>query len=316
MPSWGSIFEEIKNLQSKNPNAINIVRKKYIKELADYTKRNVIVYASRWASADAPPNLVSILEEDIHGFMEAVYGLQGQDLDIILHTGGGSGETTDAIVSYLRQKFTNIRVIVPQAAMSAGTMLACAADCIVMAKHSFIGPIDPQFILQTAVGAQSIPAHAITEQFERAQSEITKNPKLLNVWLPMLNQYGPALLVQCKNQTDFGKRLVEGWLNEYMFKGQDGTSAKKIADYLSSHSNFKTHSKHINAIEAKKIGLKIMDLEEDQTLQERVMSAFHATMLSLNHGAAKIITNQNGNAFVKQQQFKQMQVTPVGTKRK
>ena len=308
MPSWGSILNEANKLLKTNKEAYDIIRKKYVNELADYTHRNTIIYASKWTSGDAPAQLVSIVEEDIQGFMESVHGLQGKTLDLILHTGGGSGETTDAIVSYLRQKFDDIRVIIPQAAMSAGTMLACAADSIVMAKHSFIGPIDPQFILQTPVGIQAIPAHAITEQFERAQKEITANPKLLNSWLPMLSQYGPALLVQCKNQTEFSAQLVEGWLNKYMFKGKDGTDAKRIADHLSSHGNFKTHSKHINTEDAKKLGLVVMDLESDQKFQDRVMSAFHATLLSFNGGAVKIISNQNGNSFVKV--IQQIQVKP------
>lgn len=309
MPSWGTILTETNKLiKSGNKEAYDVIRKKYIKELADYTHRNVIVYATKWASGDAPAQLVSIVEEDLQGFMEAVHGLQGESLDLILHTGGGSGETTDAIVSYLRKKFSDIRVIIPQAAMSAGTMLACAADNIVMAKHSFIGPIDPQFILHTAVGVQAIPAHAITEQFERAQKEITANPKLLNSWLPMLSQYGPALLVQCKNQTEFSAQIVEGWLNKYMFKGKDGSDAKRIADHLSSHGNFKTHSKHINTEEAKKLGLIITNLEDDQKFQDRVMSAFHATLVSFGGGAVKIICNQNGNSFVKVLQ--QIQVKP------
>ncbi len=241
--------------------------------------------------------------------MEAIHGLKGDQLDLLLHTGGGSAEATDAIVSYLRQKFNNIRIIIPQAAMSAGTMLACSGDEIVMGKHSFIGPIDPQFILQTSVGIQAVPAHAIIEQFEKAQKEIADNPKMLNSWLPMLSQYGPALLIQCKNQIEFGQQLVESWLNNFMFKGKDGSDAKRIAEYLSNHGNFKTHSKHLNAEFAKeKLGLRVSSLESNQDFQERVLSAFHATMLTLNTNAVKIICNQNGNAFVKQMQVAAQQI--------
>jgi ClpP class serine protease len=56
--------------------------------------------------------------------------------------------------------------------MSAATMLACSANRIVMGKHSFLGPIDPQFIIQTELGRASVPAHAIEEQFELAKREI------------------------------------------------------------------------------------------------------------------------------------------------
>jgi hypothetical protein len=300
MPTWGKILTEIQTeLNNKNPTAFDTVRNKYLKVLADKTQRNTIIYATRWTSGDIPANLVAITDEDLQAFMEAIHGLKGDQLDLILHTGGGSAEATDAIVTYLRQKFINIRVFIPQAAMSAGTMLALSGDEIVMGKHSFIGPIDPQFILNTTVGIQVIPAQAILEQFRNAQKDCADNPKNLNSWLPMLSQYGPALLVQCQNQIDFGKELVKNWLTNYMFKDEDGKKAEKISEFLSNHDNFKTHGKHISIILAKELGLKITDLESDQDLQEKVLSAFHATMHTLNTSAVKVICNQNGNAFIK-----------------
>jgi hypothetical protein len=280
------------------------IRNKYVKQLSDFTKRNTIIYATRWTSGDAPPNLVSITDEDIHAFMEAIAGLQGENLDLILHTGGGSAEATDALVSYLRLKFKHIRIIIPQAAMSAGTMLACSADTLVMGKQSSIGPIDPQFILQTSVGVQSIPAHAILEQFKKAQDDCRDNPKNLNSWLPMLSQYGPALLVRCQDQIDFGKELVGNWLKAYMFVNETTTQPDTIAEYLSNHANFKTHGKHINIEKVQEIGLKIERLEDNQDFQDKVLSAFHASMHAFGStNTAKIIANQNGNCYLKQFNF-------------
>lgn len=300
MPTWGEILNEINiEIQNGNPHPFDTIRNKYLLDLANYTHRNVIVYSSRWTTGDVPANVISINDEDILAFMQAIHGLTGNNLDLILHTGGGSAEATDALVTYLRQKFSNIRVIIPQSAMSAGTMLACSADEIVMGRHSFIGPIDPQFILNTTVGLQAVPAHSIIEQFKKAQDDCASNPRNLNSWLPMLSQYGPALLVQCQNQIDFGKQLVQCWLEAYMFKGENSTKPSEISDFLSNHNNFKTHSKHINFEKAIDIGLKIKKLEEDQTLQEKVLSAFHATMHNLN-AAVKVISNHNGNAFIKQ----------------
>ena len=302
MATWGQILGEIQNaIQSGDVRAFDNIRNKYVNTLADFTGRDTIVYATRWTSGDMPPNLVSITDEDIHAFMEALAGLNNDNLDLILHTGGGSAEATDAIVSYLRLKYKHIRIIIPQAAMSAGTMLACSADVIVMGKQSSIGPIDPQFILHTSVGVQSLPAHAILEQFKKAQDDCAANPKNLNSWLPMLNQYGPALLIRCQDQIDFGKILVNDWLKAYMFKNEDITIANKIADYLSNHANFKTHAKHINIEKAKEIGLKIEQLEDNQDFQDKVLSAFHATMHALSStNTAKIIANHNGNCFLKQ----------------
>jgi hypothetical protein len=302
MPTWGQLLGEIRKLiLAGDQQAFDTVRNKYLKELSDFTGRNTIIYASRWTSGDAPPSLISINDEDIQAFMEAVAGLQSENLDLILHTGGGSAEATDAIVSYLRQKFSNIRIIVPQAAMSAGTMLVCSADTIIMGKQSSIGPIDPQFILQTSVGVQAIPAHAILEQFKKAQDDCRENPKNLNSWLPMLSQYGPALLVRCQDQIAFGRELVENWLAQFMFKEEKTDKPTLIAEYLSNHANFKTHGKHINAQKAKELGLKIEMLEDNQDLQDKVLSAFHATTHAFGStNTAKVIANHNGNCFLKQ----------------
>lgn len=302
MPTWGQLLGEIRTqIQGGDQQAFDTIRNKYLKDLSSFTGRDTIIYATRWTSGDAPPNLVSITDEDIHAFMEAVSGLKCENLDLIIHSGGGSAEATDAIVSYLRQKFKHIRIIIPQAAMSAGTMLSCSADVIVMGKQSSIGPIDPQFILQTAVGVQAIPAHAILEQFKKAQEDCSANPKNLNSWLPMLSQYGPALLVRCQDQIDFGKELVGNWLKAYMFKEEGTEIPDKIAEYLSNHGNFKTHGKHISIEKAMEIGLKIEQLESNQDFQDKVLSAFHATMHAFGStNTAKIIANQNGNCFLKQ----------------
>lgn len=302
MPTWGEILTEIQNVAAAgNLAPVDAVRNKYIAELASFTGRDTIVYASKWTSGDVPANLIVITDEDVQAFMQAVHGLQGSSLDLVLHTSGGSAEATDAIVSYLRAKFDDIRVIIPQGAMSAGTMLACAADRIMMAKHSSIGPIDPQMILQTGIGVRAFAAHAILEQFEMAQKDCRDNPKNLSSWLPMLSQYGPALLIECKNQIDFGEQLVESWLRSYMFRNDPAsTKPSEIAKYLSSHSNFKTHGKHINKASAASLGLAIDAIEDDQNLQGKILSAFHATTLTLSTtNTVKIIANQNGNAFVK-----------------
>jgi len=307
MPSWGELLKEVNaSVLAGTPNALDAIRQKYLKALSDLTGRDTILYAAKWTTGSIAGNLISIVDEDLQGFMEAVYGLKNPNLDLIIHTGGGSAEATDAIVCYLRQKFENIRVIVPQAAMSAGTMMACSGDTIVMGKHSFLGPIDPQIFSQNGF----IPAHSILEQFGKAQEEIKNDPGKLSSWIPMLSTYGPALLVLCKNQIEFGTKLVRSWLDNYMFKGEDGKKATEISGYLSTHKNFLTHSKHISLIKAKEIGLKIVELEDDPTFQEAVLSVFHATMINFNGSAVKIICNQNGNSFIKQQQQQQIMQMP------
>jgi hypothetical protein len=301
MPTWGDLLQELNRVHAETKQVpFDLVRRKYLLELHDFTGRNTILYATKWTqTGGGDPANVSINEEDVQGLMEVVYQMKDRNLDLILHSPGGSPEATEAVVTYLRSKFDDIRVIIPHAAMSAATMLACAADNIVMGKHSFLGPIDPQFILQTPLGISAVPAQAILDQFKRAQEEC-KEPAALSSWLPILSQYGPALLIQCENAIQLSRRLVTDWLKKYMFKGGSESLAQSIAQELSSHESFKSHSRHIALDDAKTLGLKVEALENDHVFQDKVLTVFHATMHTLaGTGAVKIIENHMGRAFIK-----------------
>ncbi|KKM06474.1 hypothetical protein LCGC14_1743650 [marine sediment metagenome] len=313
MPNWGEILKELRKLgqnlaNSKPPSKkspFDITRRKYLKLLNNYTGRNTILYASKWTQvSNVPPEILMINEEDIQGFMTVISGLKGDKLDIILHSSGGSPTATEALVLYLRLKFNHIRIIIPYAAMSAGTMLACSADEIIMGKHSFLGPTDPQMTFQIGNMRRSNPAHAIIEQFKQAKEECIIDPKNIRVWMPIIQSYAPALLIECENAIGLSKELVRKWLKTYMFK-EKGDEAEKIAAEISSrlsdHNLYKSHGRHIGIKEAKDFGLEIKELEEDQTLQDLVLSIFHATTHSFDATAAvKIIENHLGNAFIKQ----------------
>jgi len=299
MPTWGEIIKEFQT----PPNTPDTVRRKYLTNLTNHTGRDVILYSTKWTDpAGTSPDVISITEEDIQGFMEVVNGLRRTQLDLIIHSPGGSPAATEAIVKYLRKKFTDIRIIVPQGAMSAGTMLACAGNRIVMGKHSFLGPIDPQFILPYVQGTNRVvPAQAILDQFELAKKECLDN-KNLGPWLPILTQYGPGLLIECQNALDLSKKLVKDWLKQYMFNGvpRAAHKANHVAKHLAAHQDHKSHSRHLDRDDCRKLGLVVDDLETDQVLQDQVLSVFHAATLTFNFSpVAKIIENHNGKAFIK-----------------
>jgi ClpP class serine protease len=136
MPALNKIESDILRRKSQ---AQDDIRREYLKALAAHTGRDTILYASSFSSSKAagiPGALLSVTLEDVQGFMASLHGLTGNKLDRILHSPGGSLEAAEQIVTYLRSKYTEIRAIVPQNAMSAATMLACACDTIVMAKPS------------------------------------------------------------------------------------------------------------------------------------------------------------------------------------
>lgn len=210
MPIWSEILHELEQTAAQGGSIdFDGVRRRYLARLHEHTGRNVVLHASGWLQKDAaPPTLTQINQEDIHALMEVTSGLQDTNLDLILHSPGGSPEAAEGIVSYLRSRFDHIRVIVPQLAMSAATMISCAADEILMGKHSFLGPIDPQIVVSTQLGTRAVPAQAVLDQFDKAQQECA-DPEKLSAWLPMLGQYGPDLLVQCEMALSLSRELAE-----------------------------------------------------------------------------------------------------------
>ena len=301
MPIWSEVLRELHQSTSKGLAAdFDGVRRKYLNLLHEHTGREVILYASGWLQKEAPARSTSIVDEDIHGLMEVTSSFSGQKIDLILHSPGGSVEATEAIVSYLRSRFSHIRVIVPQFAKSAATMIACASDEIVMGKHSFLGPTDPQILLSTTLGLRNVATQEILKQFDLAKNECS-DPSNLSAWLPMLNQFGPDLIVRCQTALELSESLVKIWLKSYMFKDdiESEQKSESIAKWIAGQGH-KSHNRHLTKEKLIQKGLKIQHLEDDQILQDLSLSIFHAvTMAFTDTNVTKMIENHLGQAFMK-----------------
>lgn len=307
MPGWGDVLAEFnQSAQQNNGQPQNDdIRRRYVGALAAMTGRSTIIYATAWLSKPGIGDQ-SITLQDMQGMMEVCRGLPGPGLDIILHSPGGSAEAASSIVSYLRQKYEDIRVLVPLAAMSAATMWSLSANRIVMGKHSQLGPIDPQFMFPApGGGVQAVPARTIIEQFAQAKREIAKDPKSLGAWAPMIPQYGPGLLQMCETTNQLSRGLVRDWLKAYMFANdaKRKTKADKAAKFFSDFTIHKSHAVGIFRDQARGKGIVIDDLETDAGLQDAVLSVFHATMLTFNFSmCVKLIENNLDHGFYVQAQ--------------
>ena len=268
------------------------LRKACFDRLFQITGRNTITYISSWLQHNTPSPSCQINDNDMNGFMNAVSGLDySKGLDLVLHTPGGVVSATESIVNYLRKIFRDdIRIIVPHMAMSAGTLMACASKEIVMGKQSSLGPIDPHL--------QGLPVQGILKEFERAAVDIANSPNTHLLWGHILQQYRPALLGDCQNNADLAEELIRCWLSECMFKNQKDaeTTIETITKELTSHDASKVHDRHYDYVKCRNLGLKVVELEKDQALQDAVLSMHHSYVLSICHlsSVAKFIENQNG----------------------
>lgn len=298
MPTKTEIKKKIVDAKS---SAQDEIRREFLRDLSDYTHRDTILYCSAYTTPQAngvPSEGLSLVAGDIQGFMSSLHGLGNQNLDIIIHSPGGSSEAVEQIVLYLRAKYEHIRAIIPQNAMSAATMLACACDEIIMGKHSAIGPIDPQITFPMQNGSLfTAPAHSILKEFNQAKTEILANPGVAPLWIPKLSNWPAGILDICKNTIKLSKEKVKNWLTSYMFRNQSNgaDTANEIANWLGTFDNHLTHGRPIPIVEASSHGLKVIQLESDQNLQEKVLSVFHSSIVTFEvTNCVKIVENQNG----------------------
>jgi ClpP class serine protease len=295
MPNWSEVIVEIQQEQKKNPqgNPLDTVRRKYLKLVSEITGRNTIAYYSGWLQKPTAPG-TAVGDKDKSGFMLGINKLdRSQGLDLILHTPGGDIAATESLVDYLYSMYDkDIRVIVPQISMSAGTMIAFAAKEIVMGKHSNLGPIDPQM--------GGLACQAVLNEFEQAKNDIKQNPHSAALWQVIIGKYHPTFLGACQQAIEWSEKMVSDWLAYNMCDG-DAVRVKKIVDTFSNHSVQKSHSRHISKKECIDVGLAISDLESNQELQDAVLTTHHAFMHTFsNTHCVKIIENHDGVAYIEQ----------------
>jgi len=291
MPDFHDIATEVEQRSSVEP--CDFVRAKYVRKLYELTKRNVILYYSAWQQKPLVKNL-GIEDFDMNGFMSVLHGLGSHiGLDLILHTPGGDLAATEAIGTYLKKHFSNdIRVIVPHMAMSGGTLLAFSGRQIVMGIHSSLGPIDPII--------NGLPAHGICEEFNEALESVKKNPATIEVWKHIIAKYPPSFIGDCQKAVDWSMEIASRWLADGMFadiidEAQRDERVRTIVDSFGDHGTTKSHSRHYTSDQCIDLGLNILRLEEDNELQDAVLSVHHACHYTLGvTSVVKMIENHMG----------------------
>lgn len=159
-----------------------------------------------------------------------------------------------------------------------------------MGKESSLGPVDPQF--------HGLSCQEAVDEFDQAVSEVSTNPASLGLWQVRVSKYTPTFLVSCKNALDWSKSYTKHWL-AYNYK-LDEDAANKMSKPFVDHSESKSHSRHFSIEQCKKFGLNILDLENDNDLQNLVLSLHHAYMIFFDKSTAiKAVENQLGARFLR-----------------
>lgn len=151
-----------------------------------------------------------------------------ENLLVILETDGGSVETTERIADVFRHHYPigEVSFLVPNYAMSAGTILVMSGDKIYMDYYSVLGPIDPQ--IKNRDG-HYVPALGYLEKFSQLISKSSKG-KLSQAELAFLiEKFDPAELHRFEQAREHTIDLLKRWLVQYKFKNWTSTETRKVS---------------------------------------------------------------------------------------
>jgi len=203
------------------------------------------------------------------------------NLLVVLETDGGSIEITERIADVFRHHYKGeVSFVIPNFAMSAGTILVMSGDRILMDYYSILGPIDPQIM-----GPQGafLPGLGYIEKFNQLIAK-SKSGNLTGAELAfLLDKFDPAHLHWIEQAREHGVDLLKKWLVEYKFKNWKKTEgrglkvtqamkvkrAKEIASKLNNTKLWRSHSRGLSiSVVRNELNLLVEDFGTDPALAE------------------------------------------------
>ena len=206
---------------------------------------------------------------------------------VILETNGGSIETAERIADTLRYHYPKeVSFLVPNYAMSAGTVLVMSGDTIYMDYYSVLGPIDPQVRNRDGV---FVPALGYLDKYQELIKKSDKG-KLSPAELAFLVQkFDPAQIHRFEQARDHSVDLLKKWLVQYKFKNWVETQTQKltvtpkmrekraaeIAQKLNDTKRWRSHGRGLSMdVINKDLNLMIENFGSDSELNKRVRSYY------------------------------------------
>jgi Serine dehydrogenase proteinase len=245
-------------------HAKRYLRQSLITDIEGITHRPLLVYVAGDGA--------QMSRNDIIGFVEMLHNIpRGSDIDLILHTPGGDIDAAEKIGILLRDHVRHLRVIVPDYAKSAGTLLATAGDEIVMGDTSELGTIDPQVFNADGRGAL-YSAKSYLDAFELHSKALKKDPGDVVAHL-MLSKMDPVLVRKYERMTMRSQMIAVDLLQRGMLKGER-KAAERVAKTLINTQKWHSHGQVITHAHALHAGLKVSYLAGTDPLWEKIWALY------------------------------------------
>jgi Serine dehydrogenase proteinase len=205
-------------------------------------------------------------------------------LTIILNTPGGTVETVEKLVDITRFHYNKVYFVVPDYAMSAGTIFCMSGNKIFMDYSSSLGPIDPQVFN----GKEYVPALGYLDQVEKMLQKSAEG-KLTDAEFLILQSLDLAMLSRYEQARNLTITLLKKWLVEHKFqdwkthqttqeklgnpvtKEEKEQRAEEIARILGDNKIWHSLGRMIGVSTLTKfLRLKIEDYSDDVKLREKI----------------------------------------------
>lgn len=293
----GPLFVDI--LNELNANVVQLQKRQKLiqtveeKLSARYGAHNrMISYVFRFGHPRA-----SMESVDIPSFETVLNSVSGaEQINVLLHSPGGDGTIVEKMVDMCRSHLSGnnrkLRVIVPNIAKSAATVMALGSDTIVMGYCSELGPIDPQVRIVVSGATQQISALAFVESRDNLMKGIKDAIKDKTPTVGLLQQLAGLNIPftqEMDHQIDFAKKTAARLLEKYMLmpsfpnKKIRARKANEIAEKLLSKQLFPVHGQFIDGETAKReLELNVEVLDKDDELWKLVWEYYVRSEVQMN----------------------------------
>jgi len=227
-------------------NALRYQRQALIRAIETDSNRRLLCYVSG--------KTAKIDRDDAAGFMELLHNLEpNENVDLLLHTGGGDVDAAEKLTALVQAAVgsAEFRVIVPDFAKSAGTLMTLGADALILSDSSELGTIDPQ--VWSDDGRGNDMCHSVLsylDAFKAHADALRANPEDPVARL-MLNKLDPTTVRHFEAVRDRTRHFAESQLK------RKGRNFSHIASALMDLRRWPSHGQMIGWQDLRDLGLPV-----------------------------------------------------------
>jgi hypothetical protein len=254
-------------------NAQRYLRQGLIREVEDLiSPRRLLCYVGG--------KRAEIGRDDVAGFVDLLHNIpQGTSIDLLLHTVGGDIDAAEKLIQLVLARIGTegqLKVIIPDFAKSAGTLMALGADTLMMSDSSELGTIDPQFWLKDSNGNDI--CHSILNYlaaYDEHVLALKKDPEdpVANI---MVRKFDPIIVKKFQSMRQRARNLAEGLLK------RKGRPFSQIAHDLMNIDRWNSHGQMINWEDAQAINLSVEYHPPSDELWQKIWLLHNHQRLSIN----------------------------------